>query len=115
MYKKSIEFSICTLSINPSSESVNKEYNPTFICLVEMQPRLVINYQRGGKNMGIKHAGAPESAKAYGKSYACVFLRMLSPVRSARTGEISVMENRLYECGVSKINLVPRTYETEQY
>ena len=33
----------------------------------------------------------------YGKSNACVFLRMLLQVRSARAGETSVMENRLKE------------------
>ena len=39
--------------------------------------------------------GVSASAKACGKSYACVFSRKLLQVRSARAGETGVMENRL--------------------
>ena len=39
--------------------------------------------------------GVSASTKACGKSYACVFLRMLLQVRSARAGETGVMENHL--------------------
>ena len=52
--------------------------------------------RHGSRNVFYFH-GVPARAKAYGKSYACVFLLMLLQVRSARAGETGViMENRLY-------------------
>ena len=50
--------------------------------------------RHGSRNVFYFH-GVPASATAYGNSYACVFLRMLLQVRSARAGETGVMENRL--------------------
>ena len=50
--------------------------------------------RHGSRNVFYFH-GVPTSAKAYGKSYACVFFRMLLQVLSARAGETGVMENRL--------------------
>ena len=53
--------------------------------------------RHGNRNVFYFH-GVPTRAKAYRKSYACVFLLMLLQVRSAHAGETGVMKNRLKWC-----------------